>query len=130
VRPLLITVCLFAFTTSASARSPSLEKLAQDRLEAARRHVLSCTVQYNSGHISMTDFLAATREVAFAARDSGLSGDALIKPLTEYRDSMKKSLQLTQMKYDHGAAAQSDLDAAQYALAEAEYWLAEAKEKK
>jgi hypothetical protein len=132
MRALIFIFCLVAVAKSSHAvpRSPELEKLAQARVDAARKPLPVLRVMYNKGQLPLSALLHAIREVAFAARDSALQGESLLKPLAEYRDTMKTTLEMVQKRYESGMVNASDVDLARYALAEAEYWLAEAKEKK
>jgi hypothetical protein len=86
-------------------------------------------MQYDKGAASLSELLVAYRDVAFAARDSGLRGDALRRPLQDYRDAMLKMRDYMRGRYQSGAVTQADLDRVESSVAEAEFWLAEANEK-
>ena len=75
----------------------------------------------------MANLLVALRVLGLAAHDSHLRGDALIAPLTEYRDAMVGARDHVKSRYNEGATSQDEVYQVEGQLAEAEYWLAEAK---
>jgi hypothetical protein len=107
-------------------RSPELEALGQRRVELARKRVELVRVMHERGATTLADLASAYRDVAFAARDSGLRGDALQKPLEEYRDAMRRVEELTVNRYKQGAVNEGDVILVQGHVAEAEFWVAEA----
>ena len=110
--------------SAAPARSAELDALAHRRLELAQKAVLILRVQFQSGSISLTQYLAASKRVAFAARDSKLSPAELRPILEEHVQAMKKALELARARYP--AVVSDDVVAeCEYDVAEAEYWLAE-----
>ena len=115
-----------ATTHSAEPRPAKLDALAQQRVELARKRVQLLRAEYAHGSRPLSEVLAAYREIAFAARDSGLRGEALRRPLQEYRDSLDQQRELTKLRLAKGAATDADMVQLDYAIAESDYWLAEA----
>lgn len=114
-------------TAPLAPRSPQLEALGQQRVDLARKRIDALSAQYQRGMGSMRDVLAAYRDMAFAARDSGLRGDALRRPLEEYRDATIRLRDLARDRATMGSVPEVDVYAAEASIAEAEYWLVEAK---
>ena len=105
-------------------RPPEVDQLAAKRIEALRAWLEVLRYQAEHAALSRVQYLAAKRELAVAARDSGLRGEALRSALEEYVAAAKESAQLLQ----HGRIFTGDESKrAEYAIAEAEFWLAEAK---
>jgi hypothetical protein len=115
-----------AQTASAAPRPPQLDELGERRVDLSRKRVAVLALMYDKGAVGLTDLLAAYRDVAFAARDSGLRGDVLRKALQDYRDAMVALREHTHVLYKAGAVNDADVDHVDAAVAEAEYWLAEA----
>jgi hypothetical protein len=111
---------------SAPRRSPELDQLGQRRVDLARKRIELLRLMYERGGLSLGDLTSAYHDVAFAARDSGLRGDALRKPLEDYRDAMRNLAELTDARFKQGAVNQADVASVQSHVAEAEFWLAEA----
>jgi hypothetical protein len=109
-------------------RSSKLDDLARQRVELARKRLAMLRTLFDRGTITFDVLFTGFRDVAFAARDSGLHGETLRHILTDYRDGL---LALQTMIHQR---AESELTSPDQALridalvAEAEYWLAEANE--
>jgi len=111
-------------TAAPEARSPLLDDLAHRRVALARKRVKELKFLYDRGQCSNTELLAAYREVAFAARDSGLRGDEALRALEVYRDAAVSMRDRARAGYP-GQVSDADVDRAEAALLEAEYWLQE-----
>lgn len=126
--PVLTCNCPIAPVVALPApRTAELDALAQHRVELARKRIPLLRARYEHGTATSAELLAAYRDLAVAARDSGLRGEALRGPLAEYRDAMVQARDLIRSRV---AAAMESEDATthvEFQLAEAEYWLAEAK---
>jgi hypothetical protein len=105
------------------ARSAHVEQLAQQRVTRARERLELLRLLYRSGHLSLPEIVAAHRDVAVAARDSGLHGQPLLAALTEYNDAATKLVTETRSWVDAGKVSESDLKQAELESAEAAYWL-------
>ena len=81
--------------------------------------------RYDRGSAGLDELLAAYRDVAVAARDSGLRGERRRRELVAYRDAMVKMRQLAQIQLDKFGTTSANAAGAEGHLAEAEYWLAE-----
>jgi hypothetical protein len=110
-----------------AARSPELDELAQRRLDAARKRIPVLHRLYERGLVSATEMYVGYRDIAVAARESGLRGEALRSILTEYRDKMAELRDHERTRFAAGAESEDGPNHAEVLLAEAEYWLAEAK---
>lgn len=109
------------------ARVADSDVLGQRRVDAARKRIAILQRLYEKGMISSKDVFDAYRDIALAARDSGLRGEALLHPLTEYRDAIVQLRDLMKSRVATGAENEDATNRAEVQLAEAEYWLAEAK---
>jgi hypothetical protein len=114
---------------TAAARSKELEKLAEARVELAKKRIALLQAKFEHGAASLSELLEARRDVAFAARDSGMRGEALMRVLADYRDAMRSLIELTKTRHAQGAVDEASVQAAEAALAEADFWLAEASER-
>ncbi len=110
-------------------RSAKLEELAERRVELAREYVRSLHVMYRQGLATPAELLLAYREVAVAARDSGLVGEKLRRELAVYRDEMVELERMIEGRAQVGGAGPQEVEHAREALAEADYWLEEANER-
>lgn len=110
------------------ARSAELDALARRRLELARKPMEILRVQFQSGSIPLTEYLAASKRVVFAARDSKLSPAELRPILEEHIHAMKKALEIARSRYP-ATLSEAALVGCEYDVAETEYWLAELSEK-
>jgi hypothetical protein len=111
----------------AVARPSRLDALGERRVDLARQRTANLRLQFEAGKLTLVELVAAYREVAFAARDSGLRGEPLRRALVEYRgllDQLRDAQrELTRAR---GWTDPRSVDALEYASAEADYWLAEA----
>jgi len=107
-------------------RSEKLEHLAMQRVDLARKRLTLLRASFNRGAVSINDVFAACRDVAFAARDSGLHGEPLRGVLREYRDAVIALRDLTRERMAQGAVGEADLGRVESLVAEAEFWLEEA----
>jgi hypothetical protein len=109
-------------------RSAKMEQLAQRRVELARKRLVLMRAGFDKNTVGLDALFAACRDVAFAARDSGMHGDALRKILLEYRDAVVAMKDLTRDRVAKGAVPDEALARVESLLAEAEFWLQEANE--
>jgi hypothetical protein len=109
-------------------RSPKLEQLAQQRVELARKRLVLLRASFEHGTTTLDELFAACRDVAFAARDSGLHGERLRHVLTEYRDAVVALKELTRERLAKGSVGEDAVNRVDSLVAEAEYWLGEASE--
>ncbi|MGH7293883.1 MAG: hypothetical protein ACRELB_03065 [Polyangiaceae bacterium] len=107
-------------------RPARVEQLARQRVELARKRLVQMRAAFEHGSATLDELFAALRDVAFAARDSGLHGETLRSILTEYRDAVLALQGLTRERMQKGAVGPEALSRVESLLAEAEYWLAEA----
>jgi hypothetical protein len=107
-------------------RPEKLEHLAVQRVDMARKRLTLLRASFNRGAVSINDVFAACRDVAFAARDSGLHGEPLRGVLREYRDAVIALRDLTRERMAQGAVGEADLSRVESLVAEAEFWLEEA----
>jgi hypothetical protein len=110
-------------------RSAKLDQLGQERVDVAKARIPVLRLYFVRGAISPAEFLAAFRGVAFAARESGLRGEALRSALTEYRDHAKEALESQRQRVATGAQTGDSLNQMKEGVLEAEYWLAEASQR-
>ena len=107
-------------------RSAKLKALAGQRVEAARKRVVLLRASFDRGAATIDEVFAACRDVAFAARDSGLHGGALRDVLKEYRDAVIALRDLTRERASKGAVGEDAVSRVNSLVAEAEFWLEEA----
>jgi hypothetical protein len=107
-------------------RPEKLERLALQRVDLARKRLALLRSSYDRGATSISEVFAACRDVAFAARDSGLHGEPLRGVLREYRDAVIALRELTRERMAKGAVGEVDLSRVESLVAEAEFWLEEA----
>jgi hypothetical protein len=110
---------------AAPLRSPKLEALANQRVELARKRLALLREAFGKGLATLDELFAACRDVAFAARDSGLRGAPLHDVLKEYRDAVVALKQLTRERMAKGAVGDEGMTRVEALEAEAEYWLEE-----
>jgi hypothetical protein len=96
-------------------------------MDLTRKRLDVLGAQYQSGLVSMSELLAAYRDVAFAARDSGLRGEELRRALEDYRDGAARSRDLARSRVSAGQETADAVMHAEASLAEAEFWLAEVR---
>jgi hypothetical protein len=109
-------------------RSSKLDELGRQRLERAWVRTKLVKVMYDRGTVPLSELAGAYRAVALAARDSGLHGDALRRPLQEYRDALSGLRDATRTRFQSGVASEADVATVDSAITEADYWLEEAIE--
>lgn len=107
-------------------RSARVERLAHDRVELARKRLVVLRASFEHGTATLEELFAGFRDVAFAARDSGLHGETLRGILTDYRDGVKSLRELTKERVASGKVGEDAMSRVDALVAEAEYWLAEA----
>jgi hypothetical protein len=107
------------------ARSAKVEQLAERRVELARKRLAQLRGSFDRGAASLDQLFAALRDVAFAARDSGVRGAPLRAILTEYRDAVVALQGLTRERVAKGAVGEESLSRVEGLVAEAELWLAQ-----
>lgn len=117
-----------AATARLGPRSAKMDQLAQQRVELARKRLVLMRAGFDKGTVGLDALFAACRDVAFAARDSGMRGEALRKILVEYRDAVVAMKDLTRDRVAKGAVGEEALTRVESLLAEAEFWLQEANE--
>ncbi len=110
---------------AAPLRSPKLEALANQRVELARKRLAMLRESFGKGGATLDELFAACRDVAFAARDSGLRGPPLHDVLKEYRDAVDALKQLTRERMAKGSVNDEAMTRVEALEAEAEYWLEE-----
>jgi hypothetical protein len=110
------------------AQSAKMDQLARQRVELARKRLGLMRAGFDKGTVGLDALFAACRDVAFAARDSGMRGAVLRKILLEYRDAVIAMKDLTRDRVAKGAASDEALARVESLLAEAEFWLQEANE--
>jgi hypothetical protein len=107
-------------------RSEKLDKLAARRVELAQKRLVKVRVAFDHGRAGIDDVFAACRDVAFAARDSGMHGESLRGVVKEYRDAVLALRDLTRERIDKGAVTEDEMTRVEALVAEAEFWLEEA----
>ena len=117
--------CAGGAASSGLPRSARIEHLAHERVELARKRLLLMRAAFEHGSASLDDLFAALRDVAFAARDSGLHGEALRGILTDYRDAVLALQSLTHERMAKGSVGPEAMSRVDALVAEAQYWLAE-----
>jgi hypothetical protein len=115
-----------AGASAAPLRSPKLEALAAQRVELARKRLVLLRASFGKGTATLDELFAACRDVAFAARDSGLRGVPLRDVLKDYRDAVISLKELTRERLAKGAVDEQAMSRVEVLAAEAEYWLEEA----
>jgi hypothetical protein len=110
----------------APLRSPKVEQLAQLRVELARKRLMLVRSSVDHGKATLDDLFTAFRDVAAAARDSGFRGEALRRPLADYRDAVLALRDLTHERLTKGLVSEDAESRVASLVAEAELWLAEA----
>jgi hypothetical protein len=109
-------------------QSPKLRELALKRVELARKRLVLLRASFDRGATTIDDLFAACRDVAFAARDSGLHGGGLRDVLKEYRDAVVALRDLTRERAAKGAVGEDAVSRVESVVAEAEFWLEEANQ--
>ena len=110
-------------------RTPKLEALASRRVELSRKRLLGLRASFDAGKTTIEELVAGSRDVAFAARDSGMRGQALLRVLTEYRDAVSAVRDLMRERASKGLAVDDDaLSRVESQVAEAQFWVEEAKQ--
>jgi hypothetical protein len=107
-------------------RSARVEQLAHERVELARKRLVLMRAAFEHGSATLDELFAALRDVAFAARDSGLHGEGLRGILTDYRDAVLALQTLTRERMAKGSVGPEAMSRVDALVAEAQYWLAEA----
>jgi hypothetical protein len=105
-----------------------LKGLGVKRVELAQKRVVQLRASFNQGRTSIDDLFAACRDVAFAARDSGIHGGALRDILRDYRDGVLALRDLTRERAAKGAVGEEAVSRVEAIVAEAEFWLEEANQ--
>jgi hypothetical protein len=113
---------------AAGTRSEKVEHLALERVELARKRLVQMRASFEHGSASLDELFDACRDVAFAARDSGISGEKLRRILAEYRDAAVALRDLTRERLAKGAVNEVTAGRFDALVAEAEFWLAEASD--
>jgi hypothetical protein len=109
-------------------QSPKLKALALQRVEVARKRLVLLRASFDRGATTIDEVFAACRDVAFAARDSGLHGGPLRDVLKEYRDAVVALKELTRERAAKGAVGEEAVARVNSLVAEAEFWLEEASQ--
>jgi hypothetical protein len=109
-------------------RSARLDELGSKRVELARKRLILLRASFDAGKTTIDDLFAAFRDVAFAARDSGLHGGPLRIILKEYRDGVVALRDLTRERASKGAVGEDAVSRVESIVAEAEFWLEEANQ--
>ena len=107
-------------------RSAKLEQLATQRVALARKRLGLLRTSFHRGSTTIEELFAGCRDVAFAARDSGMHGEALRGVLTEYRDAVIALRDLMRERATKGSVSDETMSRVDALVAEAEYWLEEA----
>jgi hypothetical protein len=115
-----------AMGISGPPRSAKVEQLARQRVDLARKRLVLLRAGFEHGKTGLEALLVGARDVAFAARDSGLRGEELRSILTEYRDAVVAMKGVTRERVSKGTADEEALNRVESLVAEAEFWLAEA----
>ena len=110
-------------------RSAKLDELADRRVALAHERVEELRLAYQHGAARLGEVLIAYRDIAVAARESGLAGEKLRRELTVYRDATIELEKDFELRSQAGNAGPEDVVAARLARSEAEYWLVEASER-
>jgi hypothetical protein len=110
------------------AVSPKLKALAARRVELARKRLSLLRDGFAHGTATLDEVFAACRDVAFAARDSGMVGPPLRDVLKEYRDAVLALRDLTKQRLAKGTVGDDATARVDALVAEAEYWLEEASQ--
>lgn len=114
--------------SAGTPRPAKIEQLARERVEVARKRLVQLRASFEHGTTTLDELFDACRDVAFAARDSGLHGETLRRILTEYRDAATSLRDLTRERLAKGAVNEAAMTRVESLVAEAEYWLAEASQ--
>jgi hypothetical protein len=109
-------------------RSAKLDQLAAKRVELARKRLVGIRASFDQGRTSLDELVGACRDVAFAAHDSGLHGEALRDILKEYRDALIALKDVTAERVSKGAVTEDAVVRMDSLVAEAEFWLEEANQ--
>jgi hypothetical protein len=110
----------------AAPGAAKLKELGLKRVELARKRVVLLRASFDRGASTIDELFAACRDVAFAARDSGLHGGALREVLKEYRDGVVALRDLTRERASKGAVGEDAVTRVESIVAEADFWLEEA----
>jgi hypothetical protein len=112
----------------ATPQSAKLKELGMKRVELARKRLVLLRASFDAGKTTIDELFAACRDVAFAARDSGLHGSPLRDILKDYRDGVLALRDLTRERATRGAVGEDAVSRVESIVAEAEFWLAEANQ--
>ena len=107
-------------------RPAKLEQLATQRVALARKRLGLLRTSFDRGSTTIEELFAGCRDVAFAARDSGMHGEALRGVLTEYRDAVIALRDLMRERAAKGTVSDETMSRVDALVAEAEYWLEDA----
>ena len=110
----------------AMPQSAKLKELGTKRVELARKRLVLLRASFDTGKTTIDELFSACRDVAFAARDSGLHGGPLRDILKEYRDGVIALRDLTRERASKGAVGEDAVTRVESIVAEAEFWLEEA----
>jgi hypothetical protein len=108
-------------------RSPKLEALAKRRVELAQQHLVQLRAGWDKGATTMQELFTGCRDVAFAARDSGLRGQALRDVLEQYVGAVTALRDVLRERVANGGLNSTEVTRVDELVAEAEFWLEEAK---
>jgi hypothetical protein len=109
-------------------RSAKLEQLAALRVALARKRLAALRASFDKGATTIDELFAGCRDVAFAARDSGMHGEALRDVLTEYRDAVVALKDLMRERISKGSVHEDAMTRVDSLVAEAQYWLEDASQ--
>jgi hypothetical protein len=112
----------------APPRSARLKELAALRVDLARKRLVLLRASFDRNKATIDEVFAACRDVALAARDSGLYGDTLRDVLREYRDAVTALKDLTRERMSKGTVGEDAMARVESLVAEAEFWLEEASQ--
>ncbi len=114
-------------TGAGMPRSPKLDALARKRVDLARKRLAEQRASFDAGKATLDELFAACRDVAFAARDSGMHGEALRQVLDEYLGAVTALRDLMRERAARSAGSADATRRIDGLVAEAEYWVEEAK---
>jgi hypothetical protein len=95
-------------------------------VDLAKKRLLQLRQGFAKGAVTFDTLFTACRDVAYAARDSGMHGEALRDVLTEYRGAVVALKELTKERYAKGAVDDDAVAKVDALEAEANFWLEEA----
>jgi hypothetical protein len=109
-------------------RSAKLEQLGTQRVALARKRLGLLRTSFDRGSTTIDELFTGCRDVAFAARDSGMHGEALRGVLEEYRSAVVALRDLMRERAAKGAVSDDTMTRVDALVAEAEYWLEDASQ--